>query len=124
MERRFYPRVPAQLSAIVFSPDGHAINVVAHDLSVAGLGFRCTTSERNSLTPGGVTLKDGHPIELLISFRLNEDSKEAFEIKAHCMVMYSRRLSQARCQLGMRFVDLTDSGRQRLSEFVAARVKR
>lgn len=124
MERRFHPRVSARLSATVFSTDAHAFKVSVQDLSLTGLSFRCKTSERNLLTPRGNTLKGGHPIELRIVFRLDDTGQDNFEVKTGCVVIYSRRLSQVRCQLGVSFVDLPDAARQRIGEYVAARLDR
>jgi len=41
MERRLYPRIPVQVSAVVTTEDGVHITVVAVDVSIDGLGIEC-----------------------------------------------------------------------------------
>jgi hypothetical protein len=43
MERRFYPRIPIQVSSIVTTEEGVRIKLIVVDVSSDGLNLKCNT---------------------------------------------------------------------------------
>ena len=119
MERRLYQRVPIQVSAIVTTEDGVRINVVAVDVSSAGLGVECNIKQRNMITPGGNFVRDGKPVAVSVDLHLPDvDGQPAAKIAARCHVVFSRRMSSDQCKIGLRYADIENNGHQRLVQFI------
>ena len=119
MEKRLYPRVATQLTAVVENGDGAHINVVAMDASSEGLCIQCNISERNLITPGGCFVRDdGKPVELFVWLELPLGIGGAEKIGARCHVAFSRRISNDQCQIGMRYMDLDQGGYEALISFI------
>lgn len=119
MEKRFYPRVQRQFTAVVENGEGVHINVVAMDASSEGLSIQCNTFERNLITPGGCFVRnDGKPVELFVWLKLPSGVGDAETIGARCHVAFSRRISSDQCQIGMRYMDLDQGGYESLIAFI------
>ena len=119
MEKRLYPRVATQLTAVVENGEGVHINVVAMDASSEGLCIQCNISERNLITPGGCFVRDdGKPVELFVWLELPLGIGGAEKIGARCHVAFSRRISNDQCQIGMRYMDLDQGGYEALISFI------
>ncbi len=119
MEKRFYPRIQKQFTAVVENGEGVHINVVAMDASSEGLCIQCNTSERNLITPGGCFVRDdGKPVELFVWLKLPLGMGGAETIGARCHVAFSRRISSDKCQIGMRYMELDQGGYEALIAFI------
>ena len=119
MEKRLYPRVKRQFTAVVENGDGAHIKVVATDTSSDGLCIQCNISERNLITPGGCFVRDdGKPVELFVWMELPLGIGGAEKIGARCHVVFSRRISSDQCQVGVRYMDLDQSGHETLIAFM------
>jgi len=119
MEKRLYPRVKGQFTAVVENGEGTHIKVVATDASSDGLSIQCSTFERNLITPGGNFVRDdGKPVELFVWLELPLGIGGAEKIGARCHVAFSRRISSDQCQIGMRYMDLDQSGYETLMAFM------
>lgn len=118
MERRLYPRIPVQVSAVVTTEDGVHITVVAVDVSIDGLGIECNIKQRNMITPGGSFVRDGRPVTVLVDFNLSDGDGLPSKIVAQCHVVFSRRVSSDHCKIGLRYVDIENNIHEQLVQFI------
>lgn len=118
MERRRYQRIPVQISAIVTTEDGAPIEVIAFELSNDCLGIESNTAQRNMITPAGSFLRDGRPLSLFVGLNLPDENGQLSKIVARCHVIFSRRVSSARCKIGLRYVDFENNGQAELIRFI------
>ena len=118
MEKRFYPRVAANLSAVIANEDGVRVNVMAMDASSEGLSVECNTIERNLVTPGGNFVRDGKPVELFVWLDLPDENGGTAKIEARCHVAFSRRIANDKCKIGMRYLDLEKKAYEKLTRFI------
>lgn len=120
MERRLYQRIPVQISAIVTTDDGVRIKVVAVDVSSAGLGVECNIKQRNMITPGGSFVRDGKPVSVFVDLNLPDDGgdDQSSKIVARCHVVFSRRMSNEQCKIGLRYADIENNSHQWLVRFI------
>lgn len=118
MEKRFYPRVEKQLSAVVENQQGQQLNVVAVDASSDGVCIQCSILKRNLITPGGSFVSNGKPIELFVWLELPFEGSDAKKICARCHVAFSRRISKDQCQIGMRYMELGDGMHDTLIKYI------
>jgi len=118
MERRRYPRIPVQVSAIVTTGDGVPNNVVVVDVSSHGLGIECETQQRELITPKGSVLRDGRLLSVSVQLSLPDEEDQLSEIAARCHVIFSRRLSLDQCKMGLSIVDIENKHRIRLIRFI------
>ncbi len=122
IEKRFYPRVVKQFSAVVEDGAGIQLNVVAQDASGDGLCIRCDIRERNLLTPGGSFVRDGKPVELFVWLELPLAGGVQERIGIRCHVAYSRRISNTQCQIGMRYTGIDENEQKKLIEYIESAV--
>ncbi len=118
MEKRIYPRVETNFSAVIANEEGIRLNVVARDASSEGLSVECNTIERNLVTPGGSFVRDGKPVELFVWFDLPDERGGTAKIKARCHVAFSRRIANDKCKIGMRYMELEENAFQKLTRFI------
>ena len=118
MERRFFQRVPLQVSAIVTTEDGVRIKVVTSDISTDGLGIECNAKQRNMITPGGSFVRSGKPISVSIDLNLNETIEFPSKLVARCQIAFSRRMSNNHCKLGLRYIEIDNNGYELLVQYV------
>ncbi|MDO9169042.1 MAG: PilZ domain-containing protein [Methylobacter sp.] len=120
MERRFYQRIPVQVSAMVTTGDGVCIKVVVIDVSIGGLSVECNIRQRNMLTPGGSFVRDGRPVSVFVELNLSNNNDESLsKIVARCHVIFSRRMSSDHCKIGLRYADIDNNGHEQLVRFMA-----
>jgi c-di-GMP-binding flagellar brake protein YcgR len=117
-ERRFYPRIPVQVSAIVTTEEGVRIKAVAVDISSDGLGIECNTKQRNMITPGGSFVRDGRPVSVFVDLNMVDGDSLPAKIVAQCQVAFSRRVASDHCKIGLRFVDIDNYGQEQLTQFM------
>ncbi|MGZ5009699.1 MAG: PilZ domain-containing protein [Methylobacter sp.] len=118
MERRLYQRIPVQVSAIVTTEDGVRIKVIAVDVSSDGLGVECNIRQRNMITPGGSFVRDGKPVSVFVDLNLSDDDGQSSKIVARCHVIFSRRMSNDQCKIGLRYADIENDGHEWLARFI------
>ncbi|MGZ4953724.1 MAG: PilZ domain-containing protein [Methylobacter sp.] len=118
MERRLYQRIPVQVSAIVTTEDGVRIKVIAVDVSSDGLGVECNIRQRNMITPGGSFVRDGKPVSVFVDLNLSDDDGQSSKIVARCHVVFSRRMSNDQCKIGLRYADIENDGHEWLARFI------
>ncbi len=63
-------------------------------------------------------MRDGRPVELMISLDLPDDSGQVTPIRARCHIAFSRRISKDQCKIGMRYVDIDSHDYMRLVKFI------
>ena len=122
MEKRLYPRIEKQFSAIVENKDGVQLKVMAVDTSSNGVCIQCNTFDRNLITPGGnfVDNSDGKPVELFLWLDLPFEGEAVKKIGARCHVVFSRRISRDQCKIGMRYMNLDDTAYETIVKFIEA----
>jgi hypothetical protein len=118
MEKRIYPRISKQLSATVANEEGACIKVTTVDTNSKAVCIECNINQRNVITPGGSFVRDGRPVELMISLDLPDDSGQLSPIRARCHILFSRRISWDQCKIGMRYVDIDSQDYVRLVKFI------
>jgi hypothetical protein len=118
MERRRYPRVPVQVSAIVTTDDGVLNNVVVVDVSSHGLGIECEIQQRELITPKGSVLRDGRLLSVSVELSLPDEEGQLSKIAARCHVVFSRRVSLDQCKMGLSIIDIENNQRIRLIRFI------
>lgn len=120
MEKRIYPRVEKQFSAVVENKEGMHLKVIAVDTSSNGVCIQCNTFDRNLITPSGslVSHSSGKPVELFVWLDLPFKGMTAKKIGARCQVVFSRRISRDQCKIGMRYMDLDDSVYETLVKYI------
>lgn len=111
MEKRIYPRVVKDISAVIENQQGVHLDVVAVDASSEGVCIQCNTVERNLITPGGSFVSNGKPIELYLWLELPFEGDAVKKVGARCHVAFSRRVSKDQCKIGMRYMEF-DQGTQ------------
>lgn len=110
-ERRVHPRVGCQLPAELEARLGNSYSVTLTNISVGGC-----------LAEGQLDLKEladralRGPVELELSFGLEEP------IHCHCRLIYTRRLTQTRFAIGLRFLSLPDRHRDAINHFLSTQV--
>lgn len=123
MEKRFYPRVEANLSAVIANDEGVRLNVIALDASSEGIGVECNTVERNMITPKGNYVRQDKPIELFVWLDLPDEDEGIIQIEVRCHVAFSRRTAHDRCKIGMRYLDLERNDYDKLIQFIKLSMK-
>jgi hypothetical protein len=118
IEKRSYPRVARQFSAVVEDGAGVHLNVVALDASGDGLCIQCNIVERNLITPGGCFVRDGKPVELFVWLELPIEEGRPEKIGIRCHVAYSRRISNNQCKIGMRYMGIDKKEQKKLIEYI------
>lgn len=118
MEKKYYGRVTKQLSAIVANEDGLRLKVVAVDTAGDGVSILCNIYQRDTITPGGCFIRDGRPVELILSLFLPDDEQQLYPILARCHISYSRRISIEQCMIGLRYIDFEHDSHARLLRFI------
>lgn len=122
MEKKYYPRVSAQLPVVVTNEEGVRLRVVAIDASCNGFSIRCSTLQRDLMTPGGCYIRNGRPVELNARMDLPLAGDEPLQVSARCKVEFSRRIAKDRCEIGMRYKDLDGDNYQNLIRFIENRM--
>jgi c-di-GMP-binding flagellar brake protein YcgR len=119
INRRRSPRVISGLIVDITNHNGESVNAKTLDISCGGFGIQCSTIERNLITPQGDFVAAGRPAEFDVSIML-PDGEHGLGgmIVAKCRVVYSRRLANDRCEIGMRYIDIEGDGEERLVRYI------
>lgn len=120
MEKRIYPRIEQQFSAIVENKEGVHLKVVAVDASSEGVCIQCNTIERNLITPGGSFVNNGKPVELFVWLDLPFADGVSRKVHARCHVAFSRRISRDQCKIGMRYIEFDEGVYDTLLHYMEA----
>ncbi len=104
LNKRCSSRVTIKLPVTLTAEDNIHFEAHTINLSNDGLAIVCRTVERNQITPSGDFVKQGRPVKVKLILCLPY-LEEAVQVNA--VIIYSRRLSQERCQLGLRFIEVS-----------------
>jgi len=121
--KRRYPRVNANLVADVTCSGGIKLKLDVLDTSSTGLKLQCNWAERDMLTPRGQWTQNGRPIEADIRMDVPVSGNKCYEIKARCLMAFSRRVARDRFHVGMQYLDLDEKNFSNLSKFISTRLK-
>ncbi|MDC9727801.1 MAG: PilZ domain-containing protein [Methyloprofundus sp.] len=121
-KRRLTTRVAVPLLAVSIQSNEYDISGQALDISLGGIAIKCSTFDRDQVTPKGDYVREGKPLEVSLVLNLPENKKSNYALKAKCRVVYSRRLTQDECQLGMYFLEIDAVGKEHLMKFVEKHV--
>ena len=113
------PRVVEHLDVDIKNIKDEHISALTLNVSLDGFAIQCSIRERNRLTPQGDFVDDGgRPIEVYVNLQWQNQHGEKQPIHGRCRVIYSRRIAQDKCQIGMSFIELFDEGQDKLSKFI------
>jgi len=118
LNRRRSPRVAKGLAVNISNVNGEKFNALTLNVSRNGFGLQCSTMDRNELTPQGDFVDMGKPVEFDVSLQLPDVKAPLDHITAKCRVLYSRRLANSICEIGMRFMTIDGDGEERLVRFL------
>jgi len=118
LKRRVCPRIVENLPVDIENSLGEKVHAQTLNLSVKGIGLRCTTDDRNLITPQGDVVSQGRPVEVEMQLTVTNAQGKPDIIKANCGITYSRRLAQGECQVGMVFLDMDDVSEDNLKKFI------
>lgn len=121
-KRRLTTRVAVPLLAVSIQSNEYDISGQALDISLGGIAIKCSTFDRDQVTLKGDYVREGKPLEVSLVLNLPENKKSNYALKAKCRVVYSRRLTQDECQLGMYFLEIDAVGKEHLMKFVEKHV--
>ncbi len=117
--RRRSPRVAKALRVEISNHKGVGFTAKTLNISCDGFGMQCSLAERDLLTPKGVFVVAGRPVELTVTLILPGTDFEQTEIVvAKCRVRYSRRLANDRCEIGLRYMEIDAVGEAKLLQYI------
>lgn len=120
MDKRFFPKIEAHLPVIIANEYGEKLNAYTLDTSSEGFRIQCTIEQRNMVTPGGSYIRNGRPVELLVSLDLPDNEGSYEKLIARCHIAFSRRVARNVCEIGIRYLDIEQDGYSKLVEFIEA----
>jgi c-di-GMP-binding flagellar brake protein YcgR len=114
-------RVKADIPCEVGPVGGEMKVALIHDLSCGGVKFSCNRQTVSNIFPDdqaplGVVL-DAY---ITIHFSLHEEDKPAVIIKTSARVIHTERLAQDLFQVGVQFIDLTETATKQLENYIEA----
>jgi len=118
LNKRTCIRVAECLSVEIESDLGERIHGTTLDISSQGVGFRCSTGDRNRITPQGDFVRQGRPVEVQVYLKFSDKLGNSDLINVRCGIVYSRRLAQDQCQIGMFFLGMEANIETRLSQLI------
>lgn len=110
------PRAIECLDVDIKHANGEHMSALTLNVSVGGFAIQCSMEERNQLTPQGDFVDDVLPVDVSLQLQSQQGKKE--RIHGRCQVIYSRRIAQDKCQIGMSFIELPDEGQDKLLSFM------
>ncbi len=116
--KRLSIRVAVRWTVKIENDLGERIPAVVLDVSNRGIGLRCHTDDRNRITPQGAFVKQGRPVEVRVYLKFPGTQGSSDFINVRCGIVYSRRLAQDLCQIGMCFLGMEASTETRLNQFI------
>ena len=117
-KRRAELRIEIPFLSVIINNSDNEISGQALNVSLGGIAVKCSTFDRDQITPKGDYVCEGKPLEVGLVLDLPENKKNNYALKARCRVIYSRRFTQDECQLGMRFLEMDAVGKEHLMKFV------
>lgn len=117
-KRRAEPRAEVSSLSVSICDNDNEITGKALNISLGGLAIKCSTFDRDQVTPKGDFICEGKPLEVRLILNLPDNKKNNYALKTKCRVIYSRRLTQDECQLGMYFLEMDAVARGHLKQFV------
>jgi len=119
--KRICVRVTECLSVEIENDLGERIHGVTFDISNQGIGLYCSTDDRNRITPQGTIVKQGRRVEVQVYLKFSDALECSELINVRCSVIYSRKLAQDQCQIGLGFLDMDADAEVRLTKFIQNR---
>ena len=86
------------------------------NVSIGGFAIQCSMEERSQLTPLGDIVDDIDPVD--VNLQLYNQLGEQECVRARCRVVYSRRIAEDKCQIGMSYIGLSDDAEGKLLVFI------
>jgi len=112
----------AECLAIEIENDlGERVHGVTLDISNQGIGVRCSADDRNRITPQGDFVKQGRPVEVQVYLKFPDTLGHSELISVRCGIVYSRKLAQDKCQVGLGFLDMGADAEVYLTQFIQNR---
>ncbi|NOR80040.1 MAG: hypothetical protein GQ529_04280 [Methyloprofundus sp.] len=96
--------------------EGRSLCVPTLNVSIGGFAIQCSMEERIQLTPQGDLVDDIMPVDVNLQLYNQQGQKE--RIHAKCRVVYSRRIAQDKCQIGMSFIGLVNEDHGKLLKYI------
>jgi len=118
LNKRDKLRVETSALSVSIRDETHVVLAKTLNISAEGVALKCSTLEREQITPKGDFVCSGRPLEVDVVIDFPEKNNKKYEFKARCRVVYSRRLTQDKCQLGLYFIDIDKVDRERLINFM------
>ncbi|MDF1583490.1 MAG: PilZ domain-containing protein [Methyloprofundus sp.] len=119
--KRICIRVAECLSVEIENDLGEWVHGVTIDISNQGIGVCCSTDDRNRITPQGDFVKQGRPVEVQVYLKFPDTLGLSELISVRCGIVYSRKIAQDQCQVGMYFLAMDANTEVRLTQFIQNR---
>lgn len=110
------PRVMEHLDVEIKNFEDTSLCVPTLNISIGGFAIQCSMEERVQLTPQGDLVDDVMPVDVNLQLYNQQGQKE--RIHAKCRVVYSRRIAQDKCQIGMNFIGLIGEDHGKLLKYI------
>ena len=119
LNRERSPRLVEHLDVDIRNVKDEHIYALTLNVSIDGFAIQCSMRDRNKLTPQGDFVDvGGKPVEVDVNLQWQNQAGEKECIDARCRVVYSRRIAQDKCQIGLNFIELFGDGRGKLLMFI------
>ncbi len=110
------PRAITSLDVDIKPLNGELVTALTSNVSIGGFAIQCSMDERNKITPQGDFVDDVKPVDVTLQLHDEDGHKEG--VHARCRVIYSRRIAQDKCQIGMNYIELFDDGQSKLMTLI------
>jgi hypothetical protein len=110
MERRNQPRSSADLPVEIVLNNRTKMQLSILDISYRVLKVCCNRDQMEMLTPRGICMQNGRPIELDIRRMLPDNKGGSTELRAHCQIVFCRRVAFDTYHIGMQYA-ISDEAR-------------
>jgi len=119
LKRERSPRLVEHLDVDIRNVKDEHVYTQTLNVSIDGFAIQCRMRERNKLTPQGDFVDDGgKPVEVDVNLQWQDLQGKNECVYARCRVVYSRRIAQDKCQIGMNFTELRGDGHSKLLMFI------
>lgn len=119
LKRERSPRLVEHLDVGIRNDRDEYVYTQTLNVSIDGFAIQCSMRERNKLTPQGDFVDDGgKPVEVDVNLQWQDLRGQKECVDARCRVVYSRRIAQDKCQIGMNFIELQGDGQSKLLMFI------
>lgn len=117
---RHQQRVDVAIEAKLYRPDGTAVFSKVANLSRAGMMIECDTETAKTLIPGTRTPAPGYWIDVISEFSVPVVANQPVSIRADSHIVYLRRMSRDRFQIGIQFMEFDGNGYHYVDQFVSS----